>query len=64
MQNKVEELRKISGLSQTALGQIVGVSRQTIGYIENDRFNPSLSLAFKISRYFERPIEDIFTYED
>lgn len=40
------------------------VSRQTIGSIENGRYNPSISLAFKLSRFFGVPIEEIFVYEE
>lgn len=40
------------------------VSRQTIGSIENGRYNPSIILAFKLSRYFGLPIEEIFIYEE
>lgn len=60
MKNRLEEIRKLKGLSQEELADILGVSRQTISSLENGRYNPSILLAFKIARYFERSIEDIF----
>lgn len=63
MENKLEELRKEKDLSQDVLGSILGVSRQTISSLENGRYNPSLILAFKISRYFKKDIEEIFIYK-
>ena len=62
--NRVEELRKIRGIKQDDLAKAMDVSRQTIGSIENGRYNPSISLAFKLSRFFELPIEEIFIYEE
>jgi putative transcriptional regulator len=64
MKNKLEELRKQRGLRQEELADILEVSRQTIGSLENGRYNPSILLAFKIARYFDLPIEDIFIYEE
>lgn len=64
MQNNVERIRKLHNLSQEQLGEIVGVSRQTIISIEKGRYNPSLDLAFRIARYFVLPIEEIFIYEE
>ncbi len=64
MKNRLEEIRKLKGLSQEELADILGVSRQTISSLENGRYNPSILLAFKIARYFERSIEDIFIYEE
>lgn len=64
MKNRLEELRRMRGIRQEELASILGVSRQTIGSLENGRYNPSILLAFKISRYFELPIEDIFIYEE
>jgi putative transcriptional regulator len=54
-------LREHQKLSQQELGEILGVSRQTINAIENGRYDPSLPLAFKIARQFKLRIEDIFT---
>ena len=64
MKNRVRELRTASGLSQGDLGEILGVSRQTINSIENGRYLPSLPLAFAIARSFDALIEDIFTVEE
>lgn len=64
VKNRLEELRKARGLRQEELAEVLEVSRQTIGSLENGRYNPSILLAFKIARYFELPIEDIFIYEE
>ena len=64
MKNRLEELRKSRGIKQEELAAILEVSRQTIGSLENGRYNPSILLAFKIARYFEMSIEDIFIYEE
>lgn len=64
MKNRLEELRKARGIKQEELAQILEVSRQTIGSLENGRYNPSILLAFKIARFFGLPIEDIFLYEE
>ena len=64
MKNRLEELRKANGIKQEELAEILEVSRQTIGSLENGRYNPSILLAFKISQYFGMPIEEIFIYEE
>ena len=64
LKNRLEELRKQRGIRQEELAEALEVSRQTIGSLENGRYNPSILLAFKISRYFALPIEDIFLYEE
>lgn len=64
LKNRLEELRKSRDLKQEQLAEALGVSRQTIGSLENGRYNPSIVLAFKIARYFNLPIEDIFVYEE
>ncbi|VXA56109.1 conserved hypothetical protein [Acinetobacter proteolyticus] len=64
MKNKLPELRKDKGWSQSDLGDYVSVSRQTINAIEKGRYDPSLSLAFKISHAFGLSIEQIFIYEE
>lgn len=64
MKNKLEELRKQAGIKQEELADILEVSRQTIGSLENGRYNPSIILAFKIALYFNKKIEEIFIYED
>lgn len=64
MKNRLEELRKQRGIKQEDLAAILEVSRQTIGSLENGRYNPSITLAFKIARYFGMSIEEIFIYEE
>lgn len=63
VKNRLEEIRKERGLNQENLATALEVSRQTIGSLENGRYNPSIILAFKIARYFDMKIEDIFIYE-
>ena len=64
MKNRLEEIRKRRGIRQEELAAALAVSRQTIGSLENGRYNPSILLAFKIARYFGMQIEDIFIYEE
>ena len=64
MNNRLEELRKARNISQEELAAALEVSRQTIGSLERGRYNPSILLAFKIARYFDLTIEDIFIYEE
>lgn len=64
LKNKLEELRKQRGIKQEDLANALAVSRQTIGSLENGRYNPSIILAFKIARYFGVRIEDIFIFEE
>ena len=64
MKNRLEELRKSRGIKLEDLAAALEVSRQTIGSLENGRYNPSILLAFKIARYFEMDIEEIFIYEE
>lgn len=64
MKNRLEELRKARGLRQEELAKALEVSRQTIGSLENGRYNPSILLAFRIARYFGMRIEEIFIYEE
>jgi putative transcriptional regulator len=63
LNNLVRELRQAQGWSQAALGQRLGVSRQTINSIETGKYDPSLPLAFQIARLFDQPIEAIFLFE-
>lgn len=64
MRNHVRTLREERGLSQSALGDALGVSRQTINSIETGKYDPSLPLAFTIARFFGRAIEEIFDDQD
>jgi putative transcriptional regulator len=60
MRNNLKALRAEKGWSQAALGDQLDISRQSVNAIETGRYDPSLPLAFKIARLFERPIEQIF----
>ncbi|MGI6772017.1 MAG: helix-turn-helix transcriptional regulator [Clostridiales bacterium] len=64
MKNRLEELRKLNGVTQEELADKLEVSRQTIGSLENGKYNPSITLAFKIARFFGLSIEEIFIYEE
>lgn len=64
LKNRLEEIRKSKGIKQEELAAVLEVSRQTIGSLENGRYNPSITLAFKIARYFNMSIEEIFIYEE
>jgi putative transcriptional regulator len=64
LKNRLEEIRKERGIKQEELANALGVSRQTIGSLENGRYNPSIILAFKIARYFDMSIEEIFIFEE
>ena len=64
MRSALKELRIESGLSQAALASILKVSRQTINAIETSRYDPSLTLAVRIARHFNRPVEEIFYVKD
>lgn len=64
MKNRLEQLRKARGMNQEQLADLLEVSRQTIGSLENGRYNPSILLAFRIARLFDCQIEDIFIYEE
>lgn len=64
MQNRLEEIRKAKGITQEELANALEVSRQTVGSLENGRYNPSIILAFKIARFFEVSIEEVFIYEE
>ena len=64
LKNRLAEIRKARGITQEELAAALSVSRQTIGSLENGRYNPSLILAFKIARYFDMRIEQIFIDEE
>lgn len=63
MKNRIRVLRAERRWSQAELAERIGVSRQTVNAIENDRYDPSLPLAFRISVLFDLPISEIFQYE-
>lgn len=64
MKNRIEEIRKARGIRQEELAKMLGVSRQTVSSLENGRYNPSISLAFKVARCFGMTIEEVFIYEE
>ena len=64
MNNRLEEIRKQKQITQEELATALEVSRQTISSLEKGRYNPSIILAFKIARYFNMSIEEIFIYEE
>ena len=64
MKNRLEEIRKAKGITHEELANALEVSRQTVGSLENGRYNPSIILAFKIARFFEVSIEEVFIYEE
>ena len=64
MKNRLKDLRAKKHVSQNDLAKALSVSRQTINSIENGKFDPSLTLAIKMTRYFELPLDEIFVYED
>jgi putative transcriptional regulator len=64
MKNRLEEFRKAHGVKQEELAMAMEVSRQTIGSLENGRYNPSILLAFKLAIYFGVTIEELFIFEE
>ena len=64
MKNRIEEIRKERGIRQDELAKMMGVSRQTISSLENGRYNPSIMLAYKIARYFDMTIEEVFIFDE
>ena len=63
MKNLLKDLRGERGWSQAELAEHLGVSRQTVNAIETEKYDPSLPLAFKIAKLFEKKIEEIFSPE-
>ena len=64
MTNNLKVLRAIRNISQEELAKQISVSRQTINAMEKGKYVPSTVLALKLSRFFENPVEEIFTLED
>ena len=64
MKNRIRVLRAEKGWSQAELAEKVGISRNSINAVENDKFDPSLPLAFRIAELFELKIEDVFLGEE
>ncbi len=63
MENKIRELRRINHLSQEDIAHIAHVSRQTINAIENDKYDPELTLAFKLADTLGTTVDDLFNYQ-
>ena len=64
MKNRIEEIRKAAGIRQEDFAKALEVSRQTISSLETGRYNPSIQLAYKIAKYFNLSIEDVFLFEE
>jgi putative transcriptional regulator len=64
METRIRELREKNRLTQEILADKVGVTRQTILFLEKGKYNPSLRLAYKIARVFGVMIEEVFSFED
>ena len=64
IKNRIKEFRAKLGITQEELAFKVGVRRETIGNLENGRYNPSLVLAWKVAKVFDVPIEEIFTIDE
>jgi putative transcriptional regulator len=64
LENNLRVLRAIENISQEQQAEEVGSTRQTIHAVENDKYNPSLELAFKLTRFFDKTIEDIFFFKE
>ena len=64
MKNNLKNLRKSKNISQNDLADALFVSRQTVNSIENGKFDPSLTLAIKLTKYFDVSLQEIFIYED
>jgi len=62
--NQVKRYREEKGISQTELGKLCGVSRQTISSIERGDYHPSVVLALRIASIFEKKVEDLFCWEE
>ena len=64
MKNRIEEVRTARGIRQEDFAKSMGVSRQTSSSLENGRYNPSILLAYKIAKYFDMTIEEVFLFEE
>ena len=64
LKTRIHELRKEHNMQQAELAKLVDVRRETIGNLENGKYNPSLKLAMDIAKIFDTTVEDIFTFED
>lgn len=64
MKNRIEQIRKERGIRQDEFAKLMGVSRQTISSLETGKYNPSIYLAYKIAKYFDMTIEDVFIFDE
>ena len=64
LKTRMYEFRKALNLQQAELAEMVGVRRETIGKLENGRYNPSLKLAMDIANVFNKTVAEVFTFED
>ncbi len=64
MKNKIRELRKELGFRQEDLAAKLGVTRQTINAIENNKYNPTLELAMKLAKFLKVRVEELFLVDD
>ncbi len=64
LKTKIHELRKERNMQQAELAELVGVRRETIGKLENGKYNPSLKLALDIAKVFCKTVEEVFIFED
>lgn len=64
MRNRIKALRKAGGLRQEDLAAAMGVTRQTVIAIENEKYNPSLELAMRLARYLNTTVEELFELEE
>ena len=64
LKTKMLELRKAHNMQQAELAELVGVRRETIGKLENGRYNPSLKLAIDIAKVFSKRVEEVFSFQE
>ena len=64
LKTRIHELRKERNMQQAELAELVGVRRETIGKLENGKYNPSLKLALDIAKVFCKTVEEVFIFED
>ncbi len=63
MKNNIKELRKLRSIRQEDLANLVGVTRQTINAIENNKYDPTLELSMKLAKIFDKHVDEIFTLD-
>ena len=64
IKTRIREYRAKTNMKQEELAALVGVRRETIGHLENGKYNPSLKLAFDLARVFQTTVEDLFEISD